>query len=133
MGRKSKLTQEVLEVILEEHSKGLPINSCCDLVGVSRTQFYDWVNKGEAGSKANNGLYIELYKGMKRARAECIRHYIEKAWENNSPQMIQYMLRVYDNDTFNVADKTENKNINIHSINDLFDDTMIREIADDDD
>ena len=131
MGRKSKLTEQVLDIIVSEHSKGLPINSCCDLVGISRKSFYEWLKKGEEGSKANNGLYIKLYQGIQKARAECIRHYIEKAWENNSPQMIQYMLRVYDNDTFNVAEKTENTNVNIHTFEDLFDDDTINEIAND--
>lgn len=133
MARKSKLTQDVLDTILEEHSNGVPINSCCDLVGVSRQAFYDWIDKGEKGSTANNGLYIKLYEGMKKARAECIKNIVGRAFNNDSPQMLMYLLKVYDPDTFNIAEKTENKNVNIHSISDLFDEDTIKQIADDDD
>ena len=133
MARKSKLTPEVLDTILEEHSKGVPINSCCDLVGVSRQAFYDWIKKGEEGSKANKGLYIELAEGIKKARAKCIQSIVEKAFDNNSPQMLMYLLKVYDPDTFNIAEKTENTNLNIHTFEDLFDEETIRQIADEDD
>lgn len=132
MGRKSKLTEDVLDTILTKHSNGLPINSCCDLVGVSRTQFYDWIKKGEEGSKANNGLYIKLAEGMKKARAQCIENIIERSFNNNSPQMLMYLLKVYDPDTFNIAEKTENKNVNIHKFEDLFDEDLIEQIAKED-
>ena len=131
MARKSKLTEDVLDTILTKHSNGLPINSCCDLVGVSRAAFYQWMEKGEQGSEANNGLYVKLYEGMQKARAQCIESIVEKAFDNNSPQMLMYLLKVYDPDTFNIAEKTENTNVNIHTFEDLFDDDTINEIAND--
>ena len=131
MGRKPKLTKEIINEISILHSKGLPIRHCLAQVNVGKTAFYNWMQKGEEGCEDLNGLYIELYKEIKKARALCIQHYLMKAWENPSPSLIIYMLKVYDPDTFNIVTKTENTNHNVQTINDLFSEEQIKQIAED--
>lgn len=127
---KPKLTPAMVDIICDAHSKGLPIKYCADLVGVSRVSIYNWKNKGKAGSHANKGLYIELYNGLCKARAKCIQYYLMKARELNSPGLVEYMLKVLSPEDFNIASRVESKQE--HTIRDLVDEDLIRELANED-
>lgn len=128
---RSKLTKEVIDELVEHHSKGVPIKHACALVGISKSSYYNWISRGKSGDKSNNNLYIELNEAMNRARAMCVQHYLKKAWENPSPQLLIFLLRVYDPDTFNVPFRSEQTQKSYHRLEKLFDKKRIKELTKD--
>lgn len=71
MGRPSKLNEELIETMHSKLVKGLPITSCCDLLGITTMSHSNWMSQGE--SDYNNdvdSLYAEYFYTIKKGRAE---------------------------------------------------------------
>ena len=66
-GRKTKLTPEVQEIIVDGINAGLTLGLTCARAGVARSTFYDWLEKGEA---AKSGVLMEFSDTVSRARAD---------------------------------------------------------------
>ena len=128
---KSKLTKEIIEQLADDHSKGLPIKHCCAFAGISKSSYYNWMKKGEEENKSNNGLYIELYEAMNKARAYAIQHYVRKIFEDPKPQTLIFMLRVLDPDTFNISHKVDSTQQSYHRLEKLFDKKRIEQLTED--
>ena len=52
MGRPSKLNEETARKMAEEIAAGLPIEYACDIVGINRTTYRNWMERGEADDDA---------------------------------------------------------------------------------
>jgi hypothetical protein len=60
-----------LEAKLVTHIKeGLSYQTCCDLVGLPRATFYNWIARGESEPQRRHG---EFAKAVARAQAEAVR------------------------------------------------------------
>ena len=66
-GRKTKLTPEVQDLIVEGINAGLTLELTCARAGVDPATFYRWLEKGEA---AQTGVFCEFCDTVSRAR-EC--------------------------------------------------------------
>lgn len=75
-GRKSKLDSDMVNEILTYKENGLSDKDICDMVGISQSSFYEWLQEAETGINAQKGegkptnyeLKLELAEGLKRAR-----------------------------------------------------------------
>ena len=65
-GRKTKLTPEVQEIIVDGINAGLTLGLTCARAGVARSTFYDWLEKGET---AKSGVLMEFSDTVSRSRA----------------------------------------------------------------
>lgn len=71
MARPSKLTEELIETMHEKLLVGLPIISCCDLLGITTMSHSNWMSQGEEDFKNEvESLYAEYFYTIKKARAE---------------------------------------------------------------
>ena len=66
-GRKTKLTPEVQEIIVDGINAGLTLVLTCARAGVTYVTFYRWLEKGEA---ANSGVFCEFFNAVSRAKAD---------------------------------------------------------------
>ena len=66
-GRKTKLTPEVQELIVDGINAGLTFGLTCARAGVNPATFYRWLEKGEA---AKSGVFCEFCDTVSRARAD---------------------------------------------------------------
>jgi transposase len=90
MGRRSKLTPEVRDALIEALSKGATYKVACALAGVSVSAFMKWKRKGEkVGSPAE---FVQFVHALKRAKAEAHLHHIRKIHEADSWQASAWWL-----------------------------------------
>ena len=66
-GRKTKLTPEVQELIVDGINAGLTLGLTCARAGVNPATFYRWLEKGEA---AKSGVFCEFCDTVSRAKAD---------------------------------------------------------------
>lgn len=67
-GRPSKLTPELQKDICNYLLAGNFVETVCDFVGIDKTTFYDWCNRGERGWKVDiDGGYVEFSNAVKKA------------------------------------------------------------------
>ncbi len=74
MARRSKLTPELTESILELLRIGVPDIHACAAVGIAPKTFYEWLKEGEA---AKSGKKREFCNSVTRARAEAIQNAVD--------------------------------------------------------
>ena len=67
MARKTKLTPEVQELIVDGINAGLTFGLTCARAGVHPATFYRWLEKGEA---AKSGVFSEFCDTVSRAKAD---------------------------------------------------------------
>lgn len=68
---KPKLTEELINTMHEKLLVGLPIVSCCDLLGITTMSHSNWMSKGEEDYNADvDSLYATYFYTIKKARAE---------------------------------------------------------------
>ena len=74
-GRPSKLSGELIESICAEIRDGLPITYSCDLFGITKMSFSNWMRRGEADYEAEDyeSLYAQFFYGIKKAQAEYVK------------------------------------------------------------
>jgi transposase-like protein len=79
MGRPTKLTLELQENICKALSKGLPITTACDAVGISTQSYYTWVNQAEDDSFQDDSKesLIAFSDAVKKAQADCEERLLE--------------------------------------------------------
>ena len=65
-GRNSKLTPELTTLICEKLRKTLPIEKACDIVGIHKDTYYEWMARGESGEEE----FTPFSDAVKKARAE---------------------------------------------------------------
>ena len=66
-GRKTKLTKELIQDISNCIKDGLYIRSACKACGISKSTYYDWMDKAERGEGES---YIEFAEAIELAEAE---------------------------------------------------------------
>lgn len=83
MGRPTKLTEEIVERFSSEVRKGLSLSYTCDLLGVTRTSYANWMDRGSKATEAaaageeipeSEAIYADFFLAVKKAYAEFIRH-----------------------------------------------------------
>ena len=67
MGRPSKLTPEVQELIVDGISAGLTYRLSCERAGIFPSTFYVWIERGERQVK---GRYKDFAEAVTRAKAD---------------------------------------------------------------
>lgn len=71
IGRKTKLTEKMIEEIAKHIELGMINKDVAQLVGISETTFYNWMKEGE-NSKDNN-IFRKFYLKVKEAEAKAIK------------------------------------------------------------
>lgn len=67
MGRKTKLTPEVIEKLEKALAGGNYVETACAYVGISHAVYYNWLN--EAKKENPRKIYVDFLEAIERARA----------------------------------------------------------------
>ena len=71
IGRKSKLTPELTERICDFIRKGNYISTACQIVGIHKATYYNWLEQGETDIEAGiDSMYADFVKAVKKAEAD---------------------------------------------------------------
>ncbi len=76
VGRPTKLTPELIEIVERLIDSGMSVSAVCDAVGVARPTFYQWVSLGEKGTSKD--IYTEFADRVKKARAIVQARWLER-------------------------------------------------------
>ena len=68
MGRKSKLTTELTQKIVEAIKMGCTFKLACQYAGIDTSTFYLWMQSGREGKDKTK---IDFFNSIKKAEAEC--------------------------------------------------------------
>jgi len=68
-GRKTKLTQERFDAIMDVIRRGGTQKTACEYVGIDQGTLYNWIKWGKASNDPDN-IYFKFFKSYKRVRAE---------------------------------------------------------------
>lgn len=70
-GRPSKLTPEITRQICDLLKGGNFVETVCDYVGINKTTFYEWIDRGERAWKIDEEAgYVEFSNAVKKAVSE---------------------------------------------------------------
>ena len=68
---KPKLNEELITLMASKLKKGLPISSCCDLLGITTMSHSNWMSQGEDDYENDvKSLYSSYFYAIKKSRAE---------------------------------------------------------------
>ena len=67
MGQKSKITPELIELIVEHLKEGNYDMVAAQAAGITRQTFYRWIREGK---KNKEGIYFDFYLAVEKAKAE---------------------------------------------------------------
>ena len=71
MGRPSKLNKQLIDDMADNLRVGLPIISCCDLLGITQPCHQNWMTIGEEDYNNDvESLHAEYFMTIKKGRAE---------------------------------------------------------------
>jgi hypothetical protein len=65
-----KLTDQLQARLVARIEEGLAFQTCCDLCGLARSTFYEWIDKGQKEPESRHGIFAQA---VARAEAEAIR------------------------------------------------------------
>ena len=82
MGRKSKLTPEIQEKIVQAVKTGNYYEAACGYAGIDYTTFRRWILNGE---KAKSGKYYEFCNAIKKAEQEAEARLVAQ-WQKHMPE-----------------------------------------------
>ena len=85
LGRRSKLTPETQEMIVNAISDGNYYEAACRYAGVSYRTFRLWMTKGE---EAQSGKFFQLFHAVRGAEAEAEVRAVEQ-WQSHMPDSWQ--------------------------------------------
>lgn len=96
-GRRSKLTPQLTKEFCQALHDGLTFAGACDLVGISRGTFFEWMQRGEGThpDRPQTQAHADFADAVKVARAARDRRYvkvIEKAAEDGTWQAAAWFL-----------------------------------------
>ncbi len=85
-GRPTKLTPETERAILKALSVGLYVETACDLAGVSRECFYNWIKEGEAHQTGKHRRFSDnVKKAQAQAEGRLIGHLLQDdSWQSKA-------------------------------------------------
>ena len=75
VGRKSKLTEELTDVVCENIELGLSYNLTCQAAGISFQIFNDWMKAGAAGKEKR---FCDFYDKVRASEATCAKKCLER-------------------------------------------------------
>lgn len=68
-----KCSQQIIDDFCDYLMRGLPIDKCCDLIGISHQSYYNWVTWGksylETGEPDHYEIYGDFFQATKKAGA----------------------------------------------------------------
>jgi hypothetical protein len=70
-GRKSKLTEELVQVICENIELGLSYNLTCQAAGITFETFNEWMKAGAAGKGKH---FFDFYNNVRASEAACAKN-----------------------------------------------------------
>lgn len=66
MARRTDLTSELIERVVELYKRGYTQLEIYTQLGIAERTWYSWLERGRAGREP----YVQLYRGLEQARAE---------------------------------------------------------------
>jgi transposase len=118
-GRKSKLTEELTQVICENIELGLSYNLTCQAAGITFETFNDWMKSGAAGKEKK---FCDFHNAVRASEATCAKNCLTRiraAAERGSLASDLWLLeRRYPadygrKDHLNMKSQTEALNLNV--------------------
>lgn len=91
-----KLTEQMIEQVADFMTKGVPINTICDFLGVLSGTFYAWVKQGElylasGGTPAEAQMQGQLVQRMRQADALYKMGLIERVNQDGRKDWVRIM------------------------------------------
>lgn len=68
MGRRTKLTPDIVQKLVEAISIGCTYEQACDYAGIAASTFYAWMSNGRNGKEG----FIEFLETIKKANAKSV-------------------------------------------------------------
>lgn len=69
-GRPEELTPSIVRKLVQALSVGLYVETACDIVGISRGTFYEWIKKGEENPNSKYGDFLtQIREALAKAEA----------------------------------------------------------------
>ena len=119
----TKFTPELCDKLCKLRSIGLDKQSCAKKCRINPKTITRWLEKGR---NARSGKHHDFYMKWQEADADFELVHLQKIIDNKDWRSSQYLLQVTNPEKYVVVNKTENKNTNTHSFEELFDDEEIR-------
>lgn len=114
MARPSSLNEELIEKFAEEIEDGLPIVYTCDLLGITKPSFVNWIKQGEADFETyNESIYALFFTSIKKAYAKYIRKTknIIRKGENGWQGQAWWLERTNQNFVLNSDNNSEQETV----------------------
>lgn len=90
VGRKSKLTKELIEIVKEYLKTGVFIKIICQFIGINRDTFYSWLKQGDKDKKENKiTLYSEFSDTYKHNKDYALIFHLENIQKIASKSNLQ--------------------------------------------
>jgi hypothetical protein len=70
VGRKPKISAEIVSEMAMYLSSGNTIECACGLIGINRSTYYEWLKKGDHPKKGDDPLFSEFSNRVKKAEHE---------------------------------------------------------------
>lgn len=132
MGRQPmELTDEIIEIICQEISRGVPIKYACLLAHVSTTTYYKWKKKGEKEDETSTSQYRKFVDALQEAEAKAVALRVEQIRLDPSWQSSAWWLERMAHDYFGkkqTIDANVDANIRQADISKLFDNEEVNKI-----
>jgi hypothetical protein len=132
MGRKTKLTTQMIEDLCSNIEHGLPIQQACRRVGIVKQTYYNWKRKGQADP---DSVYGEFFSRLETAEAECQHRALEAIWLGNKDWVAKAWLlerrwpelygRGLDRQAAMQVDDVQRKKVDDAELEDQDDDTIL--------
>lgn len=83
MGRRTKLTPALIERARELRAKGCSDQAIFTLLGIGKTTFYTWLQKGEKGKSPYRDFWDAIKKGESELEETCVNGILEAGLKGN--------------------------------------------------
>ncbi|BER92698.1 transposase [Atrimonas thermophila] len=96
MGRRTKLTPELIERARELKARGLSNEALAAALGISEGTFYNWKSKAE---KRKSGVFLEFLEAIKKGEREfeaaCVNGIFEQGQKGNWQALAWLLERLF--------------------------------------
>lgn len=130
---KIEITEDIIEAICQEISRGVPVEHACIIGGISKGTYYNWLHKGEEEPEDSDSMYRFLVDKVEEAKAYAIATRVEsiRIAGQTTWQASAWWLERMDYEHFGkkqAIDTTLDATVKSEDISKLFDNEIVTSI-----
>lgn len=130
-GKPSKISKEVINILYQEISRGVPIKYACTIAGIGRNTYYEWIKKAKELPDDSDSLYKYFEKKKDEGIAMAVASRVEQIRVDNSWQSSAWWLERVDYEHFGkkqTIDANVDAKVKSEDISKLFDNEKVSQI-----